>query len=786
VKISVHWLRQWVDMALDTPALAQALTMAGIEVEAIEAAAPAFSGVVVGLITQCQPHPQADRLRICQVETGTGTPLQIVCGAANARTDLRAPLALVGARLPDSSVIKAAKLRGVESCGMLCSAKELGLSEAAEGLLELDADAQPGMDLRAYLALDDQVLELGITPNRGDCLSMAGIAREVAAITSTPLSGPHFNVCAPVMTEAMAVEVAVPQACPHYVGRVITNLDISRKTPLWMRERLRRVGIRSMHPIVDVTNYVMIELGQPLHAFDRQGIQGGIQVRWARPGETLRLLNEQTVELRSDTLVIADADRALALAGIMGGADSAVTSQTRSVFLESALFDALHISGRARQYGLHTEASYRYERGIDPQLQRQALERATTLLLEIMNGEAGPIVEVDSRACEAVHIRLRASRLHQVLGFAVPSAQVSNILARLGIMHEQQDEDWCAQPPSYRYDLREEIDLIEEVARLHGYQNLPATPVRGELRMVEQPEQLQSVARLREVMVQRGYHEAITYSFVDPEVQRHFHVPSTPIDLVNPLSRELSQMRSSLWPGLIQALQHNLNRQQLRVRLFEIGMVFNRMQADIEQRMVLAGLAYGPVFPEQWGTAARRVDFFDVKADVAVLVPEETIRYEAASHPDLHPGQAACLWRGEQQLGWLGSLHPRLVKLLDLPATPVVFQLELPVLRVRELPRFQVYSKFPSVRRDLAFIIAEEVDAAMIAQVIRAADPGLLQELEFFDVYQGKGVKPGSKSVAISLIFQAQSRTLEVQEVDAAVAEIIAAMQNNLHAKLRE
>lgn len=786
MKISVHWLRQWVDTPLDTQALAQALTMAGIEVEAIDPAAPAFSGVIVGLITQCQPHPQADRLRICQVEVGTGAPLQIVCGATNARVGLRAPLAQVGARLPDGTVIKAAKLRGVESYGMLCSARELDLSEAMQGLLELDDDAQPGRDVRDYLALDDHILELGITPNRGDCLSVAGIAREVAAITTAPLSMPKFEVCEAAITELMTVDIAEPQACPHYVGRVLTNLDISCTTPLWMRERLRRVGIRSMHPIVDVTNYVMIELGQPLHAFDRQAIQGGVQVRWARPGETLHLLNEQTVELRDDTLVIANTNRPLALAGIMGGADSAVTAQTRSVFLESALFDALHISGRARQYGLHTEASYRYERGVDPQLQRQALERATALLLEIMGGEAGPVVEMDSRTRESVHIQLRATRLYQVLGFTVPPAQVSAILMRLGITHESQGEDWLAQPPSYRYDLRTEIDLIEEVARLHGYQNLPALPMRGELRMLEQPERRQPVARLREILVQRDYHEAITYSFVDPEVQRHFHLPGAPIDLVNPLSRELAQMRSSLWPGLIQALQHNLHRQQPRVRLFEIGMVFNRIQAEIEQRMVLAGLAYGPALPEQWDTAARRVDFFDVKADLAALVPDGAIRYEAASHPDLHPGQTACLWRGEQRLGWLGSVHPSLVKLLDLPAAPIVFQLELSVLCARDLPLFHSYSRFPAVRRDLAFIVAEEISAARIEQVIRNADSGLLQELNFFDVYQGKGVEAGSKSIAVSLILQEQSRTLEVQEVDAAVAEIIAAIQNNLHAKLRE
>ncbi len=782
----MHWLRQWVDTPLDTQALAQALTMVGIEVEGIEAAAPVFSGVVVGLITQCQPHPQADRLRICQVEVGTNTPLQIVCGAANARVGLRAPLAQVGARLPDGAVIKAAKLRGVESFGMLCSARELGLSEAAQGLLELDADAQPGRDVRDYLALDDHVLELSITPNRGDCLSVAGIAREVAAITAAPVSMSTFDDCAAVIDETMRVEVLAPSACPHYVGRVLTNLDVGRTTPLWMRERLRRVGIRSMHPIVDVTNYVMIELGQPLHAFDRQAIDGGIQVRWAQPGETLRLLNEQTVELRADTLVIADADRPLALAGIMGGADSAVTEQTRCVFLESALFDTLHISGRARQYGLHTEASYRYERGVDPQLQRQALERATALLLEIMGGTAGPVVEIDSRSRASIQIPLRAARLRQVLGFTVPPAQVSNILTRLGIRHEQQGEDWLAQPPSYRYDLRAEIDLIEEVARLHGYQNLPALPMRGELRMVEQPEQRQPVARLREILVQRDYHEAITYSFVDPDLQRHFHVSGAPIDLANPLSRELAQMRSSLWPGLIQALQHNLNRQQPRVRLFEIGMVFNRLQADIEQRMVLAGLAYGPALPEQWDSAARRVDFFDVKADVAALVPGETIRCEAASHPDLHPGQTARLWRGERQLGWLGSLHPRLVKLLDLPAAPIVFQLELPVVCAHPLPRFHGYSRFPAVRRDLAFIVSEEVSAARLEQVIRSADRGLLQELHIFDVYQGKGIEPGLKSIAIGLIFQDDSQTLEVHEVDAVVAEIVAAMHNELRAKLRE
>jgi len=791
MKLSEHWLREWVNPALDTTALVHLLTQAGLEVEAIEAVAPSFSGVCVARVDTVEPHPQADRLRICRVDAGQHGSLQIVCGAANVRAGIYVPLARVGAILPGGTTINPAKLRGVESQGMLCSAKELGLAEESQGLWELDPQATPGQDLREWLILDDHAIELSITPNRGDCLSVLGLAREVAALTSMVLLDKATVTIAETAIATPAVKLESLADCAHYVGRVIQGLNPQARSPLWLQERLRRSDIRSLGPVVDVTNYVMLELGQPLHAFDKARLHGDIQVRRAQPAERLTLLNGQNVELRPDTLLITDSRGPVAMAGIMGGSESAVTDQTTEIFLESALFVPTAISGRARKYGLSSDAAHRFERGVDPQLQRRALDRATSLLLEIAGGSAGPVTQAGHPApSHGEPILLRLARIEKLLGFTVPADRVEDMLTSLGMKLTPLAEAWQVSPPSHRYDLAIEEDLIEEVARLYGYENLEARLTTGHLLLAKAPEHQLPERRLQATLIQRGYQEVITYSFVDPQLQTHFVSDELPIDLTNPLSRELSQMRINLWPGLLQTLMHNVRRQQGRVRLFETGLIFGRQGKAVLQSKAIGGLAYGDRYPEQWGAAAKTVDFFDVKADIEALtgliLDAASFRYEAAEHAGFHPGQCARILRNDQTVGWLGCLHPQLVTRLDLSKTPVLFQLDMAIFGEARLPAFRNVSKFPSVRRDLAVIAPENLAVGEILSRIYQAAGSLLADVLTFDVYRGQGVANGSKSVAFGLIFQHESRTLADEEINSAISSVVETLKTTIGVRIRE
>lgn len=794
MKFSEQWLRAWVNPAVTTAELSHQLTMAGLEVDAVEAVAPPFSGVVVGEVLSVEPHPNAERLRFCRVNAGGERPLEIVCGAANVAAGLKVPVATVGAQLPGGIGIEKSKLRGVMSEGMLCSAKELGLAENAEGLLILPPELTPGTDLRVALALDDVSIELGLTPNRGDCLSVAGVAREAAVINKAVLLGPEILAVAPVIETEFPIHVEAAAACPRYLGRVIKGVNPRATTPLWMRERLRRSGVRSISALVDVTNYVLLELGQPMHAFDLHRLNGRVVVRMAKPNERLRLLDGQEVELRDDTLVIADDGGPVAMAGIMGGAGTAVSDETVDLFLESAHFAPAAIVGRARRYGLHTDSSHRFERGVDPQLPRRAMERATALLLEIAGGAAGPIIERDSPADlpASQPVTLRAERLRRMLGIEIAAQDVTDILGRLGMAVTVTPAGWEIVPPSFRFDIRIEADVIEEVARIYGYGNVPSHRPAARLAIPPQAEGRVAVERVRQLLIDRGYQEAVTYSFVDPRLQRILDPEQAVLSLANPISAELAVMRTSLWPGLTQALVYNQNRQQARVRLFEVGTRYRREGNRWCEDLVVAGLAAGNVEPEQWAAAKRRVDFFDVKADVAALLDltgkgDDAFIYTPGNHPALHPGQSAVIHDAAgRRAGLLGLMHPAVTQALDINAAPVMFELEFAVVAEAVIPRFRESSKFPAIRRDLAVVVNEAVSSGAVRACITEAAGDLLQELQLFDVYRGKGIDSEKKSLAVGLTLQDSSRTLTDEDVDLVVKRVLTRLGEQFGATLRE
>lgn len=794
MRFSEQWLREWVNPPLRTEQLAAQLTRAGLEVDAIAKVAPDFDKVVVGQVLSTAPHPNAERLKVCSVDVGAGEPLQIVCGAANVAPGQHVPAALVGSVLPGDKRIEKARLRGVESFGMLCSAVELGIAESADGLLVLPGDAPVGQSVRSVLGLDDVTLELGLTPNRGDCLSIVGVAREVAALNGLELAPRDWAPVAARIADTFPIVLQAPTACPRYAGRVLRGIRRDAVTPLWMKERLRRSGVRSISPVVDVTNYILLELGQPMHAFDLAKLNGGIEVREARAGESLTLLDGQAVKLQPGTLVIADAVRPVALAGIMGGQASAVSDTTQDLFLESAFFAPAAMAGRARQYGLATESSRRFERGVDPELARRALERATALLLEIVGGEAGPVTEAvePDHLPERAAIALRGSRLERMLGCSVDGNEVEGILQRLGmqVLTAATGDEWRVTPPSYRFDIGIEADLIEEVARVHGYGELPMAEPRVGI-SVRPPSRTPSDARaVRDLLVARGYHEAITYSFVDPQLQQRVQPDIPGIRLANPIAADMAEMRTTLWPGLLQALLYNLNRQQSRVRLFEVGNVYLPGGQPARERAVVAGVASGSALPEQWGLPNRRVDFYDVKADVEALLGltgrgREFI-FKLDRQPSLHPGQCAAIHAANGNVvGWLGTVHPELQRALDLPQPVVLFQLELVALSSR-LPRFEELSKFPAIRRDIAIVVRESVTAQAVEACIKERGGQRLREVQLFDVYRGERIDSGGKSLALGLTIQDTSRTLTDDDVDALVKEVVEALHAQLGATLRE
>jgi phenylalanyl-tRNA synthetase beta chain len=786
MKFSENWLRQFVDPPLDSEELAHTITMAGLEVEALEAAAPPFSRVVVAEVLSVEKHPEADRLSVCMVNAGLVEPLQIVCGAPDVRAGMKAPCALPGADLPGIR-IKQARVRGVESFGMLCSAKELGLDADASGLLALAPDAPVGADIREYLELDDRIFTLKLTPNRADCLSIAGIARDVAAITTSSLRLEEPLAVASAIPDALPVRVAEPQACPRYCARVVRGVRMDAKTPDWMVRCLDRSGLRPINAVVDITNFVMLERGQPLHAFDLAKLTGAIQVRFARTGEKLALLNGQIVELDSDMLVIADESDALALAGVMGGASSAVTNATTALFLESAFFDPATIAGRGRRLGIGSDSSHRFERGVDFAGTRSAIERATQLILGICGGKAGPVTEVSSRLPAREPIRLRMERAVRVLGLDLDETQIQTLLRRLHFSFAMAQGVFHVTPHSYRFDLAIEEDLIEELARIHGYDRIPATFPHGIAAMIPQPERERPVGRLRQILVARDYQEVIDYAFVDEQSELDFCGNGDPVRLRNPIASQMSVMRSSLIGGLVGRLQFALSHKQPRVRMFEIGACFARAGEAYAQTERVAGLCFGDALPEQWGSRPpRAVDFYDLKGDVEALFwPDTALRFEPAMHPAFHPGRSARVVAGGQPAGWVGEIHPRWQQKYELTRPAVLFELDLDTLVRRSLPAFSEVSRFPPVRRDIAIEVDETVPAQDLLEAVNAAKPPSVAEITLFDLYRGKGVEYGKKSLAFRVLLQDTQKTLTDAEVEAAVALLVQILESGFGAKLR-
>ena len=788
MKISDQWLREWVAPRLDARALADRLTLAGLEVSSVQPALPSLTNIVVGGVETVSPHPQAQRLNVCEVSVGGKRKLRIVCGAPNVAPGLRVPLALIDATMANGKRIERAAIQGVESDGMLCSAAELGLGEDASGLLVLDADARAGTPLADYLG-NDWIYEVELTPNRGDCLSVLGLAREVSVLTGAKLKAPRTPRTRVTIKDRLTVRVRAATDCPRYTGRVIRGIRPDARTPMWMRERLRRGGIRAILPIVDIMNYVMLELGQPMHAFDLDKLDGGITVRPAAQGETIALLDGKTVQPPAGSLLIADNTRALALAGVMGGAESGVGGSTQNVFLESAYFRPQTIARSARSLGLQTESSQRFERGVDPALARTALERATELVLQVAGGRAGAIVETSSarHLPKPVSIELRASRVERLLGVPSPSKQIETTLKRQAMSMRKTAGGWRVQPPSYRFDLALEADLIEELARVRGYEHLPARLPTSVASARTAPETQIGISRLRTALVDRDYQEVITYSFVDPKLQSAVDPDIEALRLANPISAEMAVMRTNLWPGLLQTVAYNQNRQQTRLRLFEIGRRFRPAAQEVAQEPMLAGAVTGAVWPEQWGAATRDADFYDVKADIEALfsIGSRDVRFVQGRHAALHPGQTAAIHCGEECVGYVGMLHPTVASALGLNPPVALFELRLAALTKRLLPRYREISRFPAIRRDIAVVVDVDVEAQKVLDRVSAIAGGLLAKLELFDDYRGEGIDSGRKSLAMGLTLQDSSRTLKEAEVDEVVGRIIAALRDDLGAQLR-
>jgi len=784
MKFSEYWLRAWVDPDMTSEVLAHTLTMAGLEVEALEPVAPAFNDVVIAKVLDVVKHPNADRLNVCEVDVGEAQPLTIVCGAANVAAGVIVPCARIGAVLPGNFAIKQAKVRNVESFGMLCSEKELGLADESKGLWLLPGDAPVGRSLREYLELDDQLFTLKLTPNRSDCSCIAGVAREVAALTGSSLKPLEIPSLPASLTEQLPVKVDDASGCPLYCGRLVRGINAAAATPDWMRRRLERSGLRAINAVVDVTNYVMLEMGQPMHAFDVAKLSGGITVRKARKGESLDLLNEQKVDLDPDLLVIADDAHVLALAGIMGGRDSSVETSSRDVFLESAFFQPDAIAGKARRFGLATDSSFRFERGVDFAATRLALERATQLLLQICGGSAGQISEVCGQLPKREAIRLRGSRVAKVLGIALDHKQITSLLTRLRFETSVEDDEFRVVPPSFRFDLSIEEDLIEELARLHGYDNIPAQAPQAALTILPYSELQRPLARIQQTLVDRDYQEIVSYAFVDEQVERDLCGNVDPVTLQNPIASNMAVMRSSLVAGLVAAVRFNLNRMQARVRLFELGACFASTNGEYAQSQRLSGIAYGLAQPEQWGAAAKPVDFYDVKADVEALFGPNRLRFVAASHPALHPGRSARIDCESQMIGWIGELHPQWQHRYDMAQSCVWFEVELDALTRATLPRIGEIPKFLPVRRDLAVLVDEAVSVQSLIDAMQAATAPYVQEIAVFDVYRGKGLEQGKKSLAFRVLLQDTQKTLTDAEIESSISMLVGIM-NGQGAQLR-
>ncbi len=791
MKFSECWLREWVNPSLKSDELLKLLTMAGLEVDGTEEAAAKFNGVVVGEVLSVAKHPAAEKLSVCTVNDGREV-FQVVCGAANVRPGLKVPFAKIGAVLSTELKIKKAKLRGIESNGMLCSATELGLAEESEGLLELPAAAPAGTDIREYLQLDDVLVDVDLTPNRGDCLSIAGLAREIGVLTRTEVRLPEISPISTTIADIFDVKLEAPVECPRYLGRVIRNINPAAQTPLWMEEKLRRSGLRSIDPVVDVTNFVLLELGQPLHAFDLNKLEGGIRVRCASEGEKLVLLDGKEVTLNPATLVIADHKKAVAMAGIMGGKQTAVGPKTTEIFLESAFFSPSAIAGRARSYGMHTDAAHRYERGVDYNLAPIAIERATALLLEIVGGQAGPVVEAKGSLPVVPPVTLRAKRIEALLGISLRADEITDILARLGLQQvsaNAESANWAI--PSWRFDLSIEADLIEECARVYGYDKLPVTSPQTSVALQLQPEEIISLKAIRSTFVGLGYQEVVTYSFVEPELADVLASGSSKsITLANPISQDMSVMRPNLWAGLLLTLKHNQNRQQTRMRLFETGLVFSRSHKKIEQRVKVGCLIWGLQRPEQWSVSEREVDFFDIKGDAETILglthTSNEFAFQPGEHPALQPGQTAQILRNNVVVGWVGALHPKLMQALDIPGKVYLLELDYELIKPSRITVVTDLSRFPLIRRDLAIVVDQAVRAEEIQQLLRKTAGPELKSLLIFDLYEGQNIGKNKKSLALGLTFQHPTRTLADSEINPIIDSCINALAAVFNAELRK
>ncbi|EIM39265.1 phenylalanyl-tRNA ligase subunit beta [Acinetobacter sp. HA] len=791
MKISENWLRTWVNPAIDSEKLSDQLTMLGLEVDDLSPAAKPFTGVVVGEVLTVEQHPDADRLRVTTVNIGSGEPLQIVCGAPNVRAGMKAPVATIGAVLPGDFKIKKGKLRGIESQGMLCGASEIDLEDKIDGLLELPNDAPVGVNIREYLDLDDNVIDISITPNRGDCFSIRGIAREIGVINQLPVTAPEIQEVAATIADEKKVVVST-EGCPRYLGRVIKNVNTKAPTPEWMERALARSGIRQHSILVDITNYVLIELGQPLHAFDGGKVQGAVHVRQATAGEKLVLLNEQEVELNEKVMVIADDEKALAIAGIMGGLSSSVTDATTEIFLESAFFAPLHIAGRARSFGLHTDASQRYERGVDFELPVMAMHRASQLIAELAGGEFGPITVAENPAVlpRREAIELEQAQLDQLLGYKVESDFITDALTRLGCeVTVKAEGQWSVVPPSHRYDMAIYQDLIEEVARIHGYDNIQISLPVIDVKLAKYQDQFE-VAQLRQTAVTLGYQEAISFSFADLKLEKQLNPAVNPLALANPISSDLAVMRSTLLSSLIPCVQYNVNRQQNRVRFFELGLRFDYQDAasihDLKQIPTFALIATGSRINESWHGKPQPMDFFDFKGDVEEILAAArlNVEYVRSERAWLHPGQSAEIMVNGQSIGYLGRLHPSLEDELDLAITWVA-ELDQKAVLQTYVSNFTELSRFPSVRRDIALLISDKINVSEIQRLIEKTGGELLESNWLFDVYTGQGVEEGKRSLAFALLWQHPTRTLEDAEIKSGMDNILQVLENTYQATLR-
>ncbi len=794
MKFSESWLREWVNPEISTETLLEQLTMAGLEVDSVEPAAPAFENVVIGEVMEVELHPDADRLRVTRVEAGEDELLTIVTNVADIAVGEKIAVAKIGCVLPDGMKIKRAKLRGVESFGMFCSMGTLGLQEESEGVERFPADTTAGTSVRDLLGLDDQIIEVDLTPNRGDCLSISGVAREVGVINQAGVNEVEFDSVAVSSEKTFPVVVENSEGCPRYLGRVVEGVNPAAETPLWMQERLRRGGLRSLGPLVDITNYVMLEMGQPMHAFDLSSLQGGVVVRSARAGETMTLLDGKEIELNEDTLLITDDNGPLALAGIMGGEHSGVSDETTDIFLECAFFAPLAVAGKARSYGLHTDSSHRFERGVDAQLQQRAMERATQLIVDIAGGVVGSIQEVadESAIPQAETILLRKERLERTLGLTLSEDEVTETLTGLGLAVEVQEGGWKTVPPSWRFDLAIEADLIEEVGRIYGYDQLPSTHPELSAEIRKDPESKVALRKIRQTLVEHGYHEVITYSFVDPQMQKLLDPECEALALANPISNDLSVMRTTLWPGLLQSLGFNTKRQQSQVRMFETGLSFVPSDSGLQQKRKIAGLIYGESSPEQWGSSGEAVDFFDMKGDLAPLLSpldsaEHPLRFVVDQHAVLHPGKSAKVMVGAQALGWMGAIHPGVAAELSLPKNIYLFEFDLEPLQKGNIPRFEPLSKFPMIRRDIALLVDQEVSAQALMDTVTASVSGeLLRDLRLFDLYQGGNLESGQKSLALGIFLQHSDKTLTDEDVEGVISTVVERLESFHGAKLRD